>query len=98
MKNVTFAEFGAEMLMSYSRWGENLRISNVRQKIIDSLKDHKAIMDINWTSIHSILQTPSYCAQVYVHGWDFNEDTRNLHSIFQSLVADGPKKPLEDYL
>ena len=98
MKNLAFIKFEAEMLAFCVSCGYPVHTINVRQKIVSALKDHKAIMDISWSALNTILQIPPCCSQVYECGWDFNEETRNLRSIFQSLVADGPRKPLEDYL
>jgi hypothetical protein len=69
-----------------------------------ALQDKEALMDIGWCWLDKALppfgdkSAGAIAQRAFINGWNHDEDTRQLRTMFQQMVYLLPDKDLEDYL
>ena len=72
------------------RYAEDCRIfpKDVFESLQKALKNRKELMFITWWKLS--LAVGSYvgqaCSKTYCYGWEYDEETRKLRSLFEGLV------------
>lgn len=72
----------------------------VFNEIVAALADQKEIMSLHWTTLEKAWfgKATGVCCRVWGDGWDYDENTRKLRRMFESVVQPFVDKNLEDYL
>ena len=72
----------------------------VLSEIAAALADQKEIMALHWTTLEAAWfgKGTGVCCRVWGDGWDYDDDTRKLRRMFESVVQPFVDKNLEDYL
>ena len=76
----------------------------IRREMTLALQDKEALMEIGWYWLGKVLppfgdkSAGAIAQRAFINGWNHDEDTRQLRTMFQQMVYLLPDKDLEDYL
>lgn len=94
-------KFNHPLILSYVEQHEFQRSrERVLSEIVAALSDQKEIMSLHWTTLEKAWfgKATGMCCRVWGDGWDYDENTRKLRRMFESVVQPFVDKNLEDYL